>query len=61
MPDQSTLQFMQYFDLIDATLQPTGQRLEQREGMRRLNSARVELKHNGTLPSTRAIDGFGRT
>jgi hypothetical protein len=32
--------------------------LTQKESMKRLNSARVEFKHNGTLPSKLAIEGF---
>jgi hypothetical protein len=49
-------QFMEYWDLIDPEL--GADRLAQRESMRRLNDARVSLKHHGTLPSALAIEQF---
>lgn len=41
--------FMEYWDLISQKL--SNQELTQKESMRRLNRARVALKHHGTLPS----------
>jgi hypothetical protein len=48
--------FMQYFDLIDPGLAPRV--LGHKEAMRRLNKTRVQLKHNGVLPSRIEIEGF---
>ncbi len=50
------IEFMQYWDVIDPELYPN--RLSQKESMRRLNGARVSLKHHGTLPSHLAIEQF---
>ena len=52
---RSSLGFMEYFEVLKA---PLGQDLAQKESMRRLNSARVGLKHSGTLPSKMSIEGF---
>jgi len=48
--------FMGYWDLISQKL--SNQELTQKESMRRLNRARVALKHHGTLPSTLDIEAF---
>lgn len=48
--------FLEYWDLLSLKLAPKG--LTQKESMRRLNKARVALKHHGTLPSKLDIDDF---
>jgi hypothetical protein len=48
--------FISYWDAIDAQLSTN--RLPKREAMKRMNAARVALKHTGTLPAHREIDGF---
>lgn len=48
--------FMDYWDLLNRKLSPS--ELGQRESMRRLNKARVALKHHGTFPSTLDIEAF---
>ena len=48
--------FMEYWDLISKKL--PNQELTQKESMRRLNKARVTLKHHGTLPSRLDIEAF---
>ena len=53
---KSGTSFMDYWDLLSPKLPSGG--ITQKESMRRLNSARVELKHHGTLPSILAIEGF---
>jgi hypothetical protein len=52
-------EFMEYFGLLDAKLSPTA--LAQRESIRRMNKARVALKHNGTFPSRLDIESFRGT
>jgi len=47
--------FLDYWDLIAKKL-PNG--LSGKEAMRRLNKARVALKHHGTMPSSLDIRGF---
>ena len=47
--------FMDYWDLLKPKL---GKDLEQKESMRRLNKARVALKHHGTFPSQMDIESF---
>jgi len=47
---------MEYWDLISQKL--SNQELTQKESMRRLNKARVALKHHGTLPSKLDIEAF---
>lgn len=47
-------EFADYFGIIDAKLTATS--LSPRAAMSRLNSARVALKHHGTLPSRLAIE-----
>jgi hypothetical protein len=51
--------FMQYFELIDEAL--VDRQLGQKEPVRRLNSARVALKHHGTMPSRLDIEMFRAT
>lgn len=48
--------FMDYWDLLNPKLDP--QELSQKESMRRLNKARVALKHHGTLPSSLDVEAF---
>lgn len=48
--------FMEYWDLLNRKLDP--KELDQKESMRRLNKARVALKHNGTFPSDLDIRAF---
>lgn len=48
--------FMDYWDLLNKKLAP--RELEQKESMRRLNKARVALKHHGTFPSNLDIESF---
>ncbi len=47
--------FLEYWDLISGKL---GIALPQRESMKRLNRARVSLKHHGILPSSLDIESF---
>ena len=48
-------EFMKYWDILSEKL---GCDLEQKESMRRLNKARVSLKHYGTLPSQLDVESF---
>ena len=48
--------FLEYWDLLSPKLPNSG--LTQKESMRRLNNARVSLKHYGNLPSKLAIEAF---
>lgn len=48
--------FMEYFAIVNKSLEPRG--LAQTESMRRLNKARVALKHHGIMPSRVDIDAF---
>lgn len=48
--------FMDYWDILNRKLGPD--ELEQKESMRRLNKARVALKHYGTFPSDLDIESF---
>lgn len=48
--------FSQYLDLIDKAIAPRV--LSQREAMRRLNKARVNLKHYGTRPAQLDLSAF---
>jgi hypothetical protein len=50
--------FMDYFDLLSSK---TSEPLSQKEGMRRLNKARVALKHHGTMSSTEDVGAFRET
>ena len=47
--------FMDYWDILSKKL---GRAIEQKESMRRLNKARVSLKHHGTFPSQLDIESF---
>ena len=48
--------FLEYWDFINPKLE--GGELAQKESMRRLNKARVALKHHGTLPSKLDLEAF---
>ena len=48
--------FLDYWGLLSPKLPNSG--LTQKESMRRLNNARVSLKHYGNLPSKLAIEAF---
>jgi hypothetical protein len=48
--------FMDYWDLLNRKLNPA--EVGQKESMRRLNKARVALKHHGTFPSVLDIEAF---
>lgn len=48
--------FMDYWDILNSKVAP--KELEQKESMRRLNKARVALKHHGTFPSNLDIESF---
>ncbi|MEK7882968.1 hypothetical protein [Methyloversatilis sp. NSM2] len=50
-------EFLGYWAIISNKL-PEGVELPQRESMRRLNKARIALKHHGNLPSSHDIDAF---
>lgn len=50
------VKFMEYWDLLAPKLQ--GEGLTQKESVRRLNKARVALKHHGTRPSKLDIEAF---
>lgn len=52
-------EFMSYWDIINLKLKPN--EITQKESMRRLNKARVQLKHNGTSPSKLDIESFRAT
>lgn len=47
--------FMDYWESLSKKL---GRDLEQKESMRRLNKARIALKHHGTFPSELDIEAF---
>jgi hypothetical protein len=51
-------QFMEYWEILEAKLSTE---LSQKESMRRLNKARVALKHAGTFPSQLDIEAFRAT
>lgn len=50
--------FLEYWDLLSSR---TSQPVTQKEGMRRLNKARVALKHHGTTPSADDVAAFRET
>jgi len=52
--------FMEYWEMLSKKL-PVGKELSQKEAVRRLNEARVGLKHHGTLPSKLDIEAFRAT
>jgi hypothetical protein len=49
-------EFMQYFAMLDDAISPA--KIAHRESMRRLNDARVGLKHHGTMPSRTEVIAF---
>jgi len=51
--------FMGYWEIIDKKLKNAT--LSQKESMRRLNKARVDLKHHGIIPSKLDIESFRAT
>lgn len=51
-------EFMTYWDCIKSK---SSSEITQKESMRRLNKARVQLKHHGTLPSKLDIESFRAT
>jgi len=53
---KSGIRFMEYFGLISNKIE--GKDLSQKESIRRLNEARVSLKHHGILPSKLDVDNF---
>lgn len=53
------INFMDYWERIGPKLSPV--ELTQKESMRRLNKARVALKHHGTFPSDLDIEAFRAT
>jgi len=55
---RSGISFMGYFDRLEGKV---GQELQHRESMRRLNDARVGLKHFGNLPAESTIETFRTT
>ena len=50
--------FLDYWDLLSAR---TSEPLSHKEAMRRLNKARVALKHHGTTPSSEDVKSFSET
>ncbi len=50
------LSFMDYWDVLNKRLDPS--ELSQKESMRRLNKARIALKHHGTFPSDLDVEAF---
>lgn len=54
---KSYVRFMEYWEIISNAL-PDDQELGQKPAMRRLNDARVSLKHQGTRPDTADIASF---
>lgn len=48
--------FLEYWEILSPKI--TGADLPQKESMRRLNKARVSLKHSGTLPSRLDVESF---
>ena len=53
---KSKVEFMAYWDLLSKEI--SDETLPQKEAMRRLNKARVSLKHSGTRPSEIDIESF---
>lgn len=51
--------FMEYWDAINRKMD--SDQLAQKDSMRRLNKARVQLKHNGTAPSKLDLEAFRAT
>lgn len=55
---KSQIGFTEYWDLLQPKLPEP---ISQKESMRRLNKARVAMKHHGTLPSTTDMGSFRET
>ena len=57
------INFMEYWDLLNPRIAQisTGQELTQKESVRRLNDARVALKHHGTWPNRLDIEAHRAT
>jgi len=53
---KTQVKFLEYWDLINSKLGKS--QLTAKESMRRLNRARVSLKHHGIYPSTLDLEGF---
>ena len=53
---KSQVNFLEYWDFLARKFPDT--EIPQRESMRRLNKARVALKHHGTLPSKLDLESF---
>lgn len=49
-------EFMKYWTELDPANLPGGVKLTGRQGMNRLNSIRVALKHHGTIPGSAAVE-----
>lgn len=54
---QNRIEFMEYWELIASKLS-MGKSLPQQESMRRLNKARVSLKHHGIFPAKSELTAF---
>lgn len=52
-------EFMTYWEILKTKLSPN--EITQKESMKRLNKARVQLKHHGTMPSKIDIESFRAT
>jgi hypothetical protein len=55
---KSTKKVNSFMDYWEAIKESSGIEITQKEGMRRLNDARVGLKHHGNLSQRLALDGF---
>jgi hypothetical protein len=53
---KTDINFLTYWELLDSKLDVN--RLTQKESMRRLNSARVALKHSGAIPAKVEVENF---
>jgi hypothetical protein len=53
---ESQIKFLEYWDVLSRKLPENG--ITQKESMKRLNSARVALKHHGTIPAKGEIEIF---
>jgi len=56
---KTEIDFMSYWEALNSKLEQ--KEITQKESMRRLNKARVQLKHNGTSPSKLDIESFRAT
>lgn len=57
--NKTSQSFMDYWDIIDKNLK--GKKLSQKESTKKLNRARVDLKHHGIIPSKLDIESFRAT